>query len=729
VGVVLTVVNNFPITGKIELESASSGANSLVWQDKTAMPSLGTMHSSSEVHFQPATSATYTFITTPTFGKLFIDGLGSVSFGAGIQNVQTSLTVADGSSLNLIFSPTSWLFLNSGATITINGTVKSPKLAGIFSYGIASPGISTAASIQFNDSAPNLILGATSTAEYSRSSSTVNSTQIVSTLPTGISYNNLLLSEMASSFSTTKIINAPITVTGKLTVNQSTNSGSTFNTAGFLTLKSSETQTAVVAPVVGTILGNVTVERYIPSGFRAYRLLSSPVTTSTSIKENWQENSLNSNPNPGYGTHITGAGGNANGFDATATNQPSLFTHNNFGVPASWANVSNTSATLTAGFPYLIYIRGSRQDSHLISLTNDATTLRATGVLKTGTHTVSDLNTTAEGFALIGNPYQAQVDMQAVLSTSVNLNKTFYYILEPKMGKKGQYVTVNVTTNTNTGGSTANRYLQPWQGAFVKTIANGAASLSIAETNKYDGSLQTSVFKNAQELSLLKIQLFDQTASANNNIPVDGLVIDFAATNSNAIDQNDAIKMTNFEENIAVLNSNKLLSYESRAIPTETDEISLQLTKYQGTNYRLQLKANSLTGPNAYLVDNYNNSSSEIPNDGIFNYDFTVDATNPASIATNRFKIVYAKTLGLDQDNNLVNSLKIYKNQEVLTIDAHSEEIDEVSVFDIQGRLIRRQKNCNSTIVAIKDLEVSNQVLIVKISTVDGKVVHKKVIY
>jgi len=728
-GVVLTVVNTFPITGIIELQSASSGVNSLVWQDKTATPSLGTMHSSSEVHFQPATSATYTFATTPTFGKLFFDGLGSVSLGAGIQNVQTSLNVAQGSTLNLNFNPTSWMFLNAGTNVTINGTIKSPKLAGIFSYGIASPGISTGGSLQFNDLVPNLILSTTSTAEYSRSSSGVNSTQIISTLPSGISYNNLLLSEVPSSFSTTKTINAPIAVTGKLTVNQSTNSGSTFNTGGFLTLKSTAVQTAVVAPVVGTISGNVIAERYIPSGFRAYRLLSSPVTTTTSIKENWQENSLNSNPNPGYGTHITGAGGNVNGFDTTTSNQPSLYTHNNFGVPASWTALTNTAGVLTAGFPYLIYIRGSKQDSNILSTTNDATTLRVTGVLKTGSQTFSSLNDQAEGFSLIGNPYQAQVDMQAVLNSSTNLNKTFYYVLEPKMGTKGQYVTVNVETNMNTGGSTANRYLQPWQGGFVKTIASGPASLSIVETNKYDGASQTSVFKTSSTPSTLKIQLFDKATLEKNGFPVDGLVIDFNLNNSNSLDQNDAIKIINFDENIAVLNSNKLLSYESRTTPTEADEIQLNVFNHKGTQYTLKLESNSLTGPIAYLEDKYQATTTEIPQDGTLNYDFNIDDSILASKATDRFKIIYAKTLGFDQNNTNVKSLNLYKNKDVLTINSSSEAIDEVNIFDIQGRLLKSKKDCNSPIVTFDNLEMKNQVIVITIKMINGFVASRKYIY
>jgi len=65
--------------------------------------------------------------------------------------------------------------------------------------------------------------------------------------------------------------------------------------------------------------GNVTIERYIPASNRSFRFLTPGVTTSTSIKQNWQENSNVTDPNAypnttvgsnnpilGYGTHITG---------------------------------------------------------------------------------------------------------------------------------------------------------------------------------------------------------------------------------------------------------------------------------------------------------------------------------------------------------------------------------------------------------------------------------------
>nr|WP_315218734.1 T9SS type A sorting domain-containing protein [uncultured Flavobacterium sp.] len=511
-------------------------------------------------------------------------------------------------------------------------------------------------------------------------------------------------------------------VAGKLTL-----TSGTLATGGLLTLKSGDCCTsATVAPVTGgSVSGNVIVERNIPAGFRAYRLLSSPVTTAGTIQANWQEGGTG-NPFPGFGTHITGTG---TGFDATTSNASSLFTHNN--ASPSWIAATNTDiTTLVAGSPYLIYIRGSRLGTNITSITNDVTTLRGTGTLITGTIPVSGLNATANGFSLVGNPYQAQVDMGAVLSASTNLNTGFYYILEPKMGTKGTYVTVNTATGSNnsSGGSTANQYLQPWQACFVQTVADGAASLSFLETNKFEGT-QTSVFRKANTISRLSLALYDTAKLAQNGYPLDGVVVDFNASESNAVNQNDASKMTNFDENMATFNSSKLLSIESRAIPTDTDEIPLNITKYKGTSYTIKAEGTGLTGPTPYLFDQFANTTTEIPQDGSVNYDYTVDSANPASAAADRFKLIYAKTL--KTIDNAVEGFALYPNPSKVNsfsvVVPQSMSKASLSVSNLLGQQLYSQSDLQSGATA--KVTVSNVktagVYLVRLTS-EGKTVTTK---
>ena len=86
----------------------------------------------------------------------------------------------------------------------------------------------------------------------------------------------------------------------------------TLNTNGNLSLRcafGTPPKTAQVGQVASgsSINGDVTVEQCFPAR-RAFRFISPSVTTTTDIRANWQEgaSSYTDNPNPGYGTHITG---------------------------------------------------------------------------------------------------------------------------------------------------------------------------------------------------------------------------------------------------------------------------------------------------------------------------------------------------------------------------------------------------------------------------------------
>jgi hypothetical protein len=90
---------------------------------------------------------------------------------------------------------------------------------------------------------------------------------------------------------------------------------------GKLTFKSDDTNTAQLDEFAGTLTGDVRVERYIPAK-RAFRLLSTSVTTTSSILQNWQENGTTP---INLGTHSSGSDTGADGFDETTTGSPSLF--------------------------------------------------------------------------------------------------------------------------------------------------------------------------------------------------------------------------------------------------------------------------------------------------------------------------------------------------------------------------------------------------------------------
>ena len=212
--VTLTVADTFPIIGTIDAAANAS----IIWKHEAVPPTFGILHSNSEVHLQPTTpaigltSVTYAIPGT-SFGKLFIDGAAPINLSNG-HTVNTLFSVAEGSQLILPTQTTHFIYINTGASATINGTVRSIKKTGIFSFNITTPNGNTG--IQFKDLTPSLTLGATSTIDYS----SINGTQTISSLPSGISYANLTISENGTNITSSSIKAFPtLIITGTLTIN------------------------------------------------------------------------------------------------------------------------------------------------------------------------------------------------------------------------------------------------------------------------------------------------------------------------------------------------------------------------------------------------------------------------------------------------------------------------------------------------------------------------------
>ncbi|MGV1012095.1 MAG: T9SS type A sorting domain-containing protein [Flavobacterium sp.] len=399
---------------------------------------------------------------------------------------------------------------------------------------------------------------------------------------------------------------------------------------GTIVFKSDATATAMFDVFNGSQSGSgsVTVERFIPAK-RAYRFVSSPITTTTTIKENWQENASST---AGLGTQITGTGGATNGFDATASNNPSMFTFDN----GAWAEVTNTNVNvLNAGTPYRLMVRGDRTtDLTTNTPTATATTLRATGTLKTGNFTPT-INQTADGFSLVGNPYQAPIDIKAILTASSNMNAGVVYYWDPTLNTRGGYVTRDLIANSNDVISTFNQYVQPGQAVFVKrdNTAN-VASVSIAESNKSVANGSAGLFRSAttNEYGLLRVNL---QANVNNQWQaIEGALALFNPLFTTNVTQEDATKMSNLDEEVSFVQNSTALAIACQPNPSITDELPIKFNNIRHSNYQWQFELDNYNGATPYLFDAQNNTFTVISNGTIV--PFTADATT-----ANRFKIVF----------------------------------------------------------------------------------------
>ena len=506
------------------------------------------------------------------------------------------------------------------------------------------------------------------------------------TLPAGLS--NYPVLEAGQNLNINACSNVAIESGASLTVSPNavvTNNGVVRN-SGVLAFESDASGSAYIGESSGAFVGDATIERFIPAR-RAFRLISSPVTTDDYISNNWQ-----------LATHITGSSSGANGFDQTNTGNASMYGYNN--VNQAWFRIPNTDATnLESGVPYRLFVRGDRT----IDLTDNFATPSPTTLMATGELTAENnepapvaLNATAGGFSFVGNPFQAQVNMEAVLNEGSNVNTTFFWVWDPNLGSRGAYATVIVPTGAATAGA-QNQYLQAGQACFVRTNTASAASIVFSQDNKNTNDTETPVFKTSGKNSAtgqLNLKLYESAAYAESLPAADGVWVFFDEEGNNDVDNLDAIDFSNLDENFSTNNNGTLLSVENRATPAVGDEIQLEVNTYRATDYVLEATASALQGDTPFLVDTYLNQSVQLEQNETTTYAYSIDTSIADSFAGDRFKIIFQKALSVSERD--LSNIVLYPNpsnsgQVYLNIPQGVNDLD-VTIYNALGAKVYQSK-------------------------------------
>ncbi len=427
---------------------------------------------------------------------------------------------------------------------------------------------------------------------------------------------------------------------------------------GQITFKSDAASTGQLDEFSGTIsgTGSVTVERFIPASNRAFRLLSTPVTSSGTIFDNWQQGGLNPG-DTGYesnvGTHITGDAAGNNGFDASNTGFASMFGYNN-GNYTDILNTDNTS--LIAGEAYTIFIRGDRTAANLSASPSGVqeTTLRTTGLgtdFRTGQVTLNtgstpQLSNTPGEYNLIANPYQSIVDLCAIDRT--NLSNTVW-VRNVASGTNGAWVSLDIS-NTGlcniapppTPTSNSSQFIQPGSAFFTQTTA-ASPSITFEEADKAtDASQPLDIVFNETTMFYVNARLYLSTELQNGDIERDAFGLRFDDQFTTLGSAEDSDKFINPDENIGIVN-NGLKYIDKQAMPGIGHHIQLETTGYTASTYSLVFTmANLPENMGVFINDAYLGTQTELT-DG-FVFDFMVDTNIPASIASDRFSLVFDNT-------------------------------------------------------------------------------------
>jgi hypothetical protein len=286
---------------------------------------------------------------------------------------------------------------------------------------------------------------------------------------------------------------------------------------GNLVFVSSAIATSAQLDVVtgtGNVSGNVVVQRFIDgqpvSTNERWRFLASSVTTSNGIDDNWQKQVLITGAGTG-GTLCPAITANSNGFDPTPSNRSSFYTRN--AATDTWLALPNTNATeLQTGIGYRVFYRGSRLqncDSIFAGTLNPSdTTLVATGTLAIGTQILTG-GAAANRYSLVGNPFQATIDLESPGISFTNLSSTIStFRPNTAIGTYGYYTIGGIAVNG------MSRYISPGQSFWIQTVVAAASSMSIAESAKTVAQGGYAFFKTQPaEQNVLRIKLFKSSST------------------------------------------------------------------------------------------------------------------------------------------------------------------------------------------------------------------------
>ncbi|PAM95925.1 hypothetical protein B4N84_05080 [Flavobacterium sp. IR1] len=408
-----------------------------------------------------------------------------------------------------------------------------------------------------------------------------------------------------------------------------------------------------------------------------------------------------------------------------------------------WSSINNGAANMTAGVGYIL--SAPRSFSNTYSTVYNANFI--------GTPNNGDVNVTpiATKWNLVGNPYPSSLDArQFIIANTVpgaetiegslyfwthntlpdnidpGQNNRYFYTSDDYAAYNltGSLVTSKSATTEATAGTNApSGNIASGQGFFVKALTNNPIQF---KNNMRLGAINTQFFKTAKETEVQDRVWLNLT---NTQGAFKQILVGYIEEATNGVDvRYDA---TSFNANAYIdfysVNGAKKLSIQGRALPFEkSDVVPLGYKSTIAGEFTIAIDhaEGIFSGQqHVYLEDKLKDIIYDLSTG---DYTFTTEI----GTFTNRFEIRYASktTLGTGDYDTAANTVLVSVKNKELKVTSTIENIKEVTVYDISGKLLYDKKKVNSTELQIQNLPVANQVVLVKITLENNSTQTKKVI-
>lgn len=343
---------------------------------------------------------------------------------------------------------------------------------------------------------------------------------------------------------------------------------------------------------------------------------------------------------------------------------------------------------------------------------------------------------------IIGNPYPSALNIDAFfdyngITTGTGVIDKTIYLWTHNTAVSGNnytnsdYAVYNYMGGVGTTGAPGSNNAVPTgkvasgQSFFIKGLANGSAVFNnsmrvIGNNNQFYKSTTQGIA--GSDRSRVWLELFNTQGAYKQTL------IGYAAGATNAFDSGYDGELV--DGGSAVLLYSKLapknLAIQGRGLPfNENDVIPLGFKVTAAGSY--EIKLSNFDGifdtQKVYLEDLLlgvihdlkDSNYSFVSASGTFDTRFVLRFTSSA-LATNS---------AVFTDNSVV----VYKQNETIHVNTGLETMREVQIYDVRGSLLYSKNNINSTDLSVLNLASSQQILLVTVTSTDGRVVTKKLIF
>ncbi|WP_299518989.1 hypothetical protein, partial [uncultured Flavobacterium sp.] len=307
-----------------------------------------------------------------------------------------------------------------------------------------------------------------------------------------------------------------------------------------------------------------------------------------------------------------------------------------------------------------------------------------------------DLNTSGQGFNLVGNPYPTVVSAEIFMGENIdNIEGTLYFWrrLNDSSGEGplGSFY-ATYTEFGGTGSQTSddpNGFIQVGQGFLVKALST---ELFFNSDMKVSNEFNNQFFRFSNPTQIEKHRLWLNLT--NDSGVFSRILVGYAEEASNDNDRFDGRYIDDSEVALTSLINNEEYAIQAKALPfTIEDTIPLGFKIVSAGEYTISLnKIDGLfeEGQLVYLEDTF---ESTIHNLSISDYTFSAEAGD----FKNRFVLRFTnETMSIDESLN-ANGVAVFVRDNSILINTGNVEMQSLSVYDVQGRILFTQDQVNTS--------------------------------